>query len=69
MSQPFQDKSFQTKAIRSNNQFTQEQEHSAAIFLTSSFQFDSAEQAASRFEKKEQGNAVSYTHLTLPTKA
>ena len=42
MSQPFQDKSFQTKAIRSNNQFTQEQEHSAAIFLTSSFQFDSA---------------------------
>ena len=65
MSQPFQDKSFQTKAIRSNNQFTQEQEHSAAIFLTSSFQFDSAEQAANRFEKKEQGNV--YSRFTNPT--
>lgn len=65
MSQPFQDKSFQTKAIRSNNQFTEEQEHSAAIFLTSSFQFDSAEQAANRFEKKEQGNV--YSRFTNPT--
>jgi O-succinylhomoserine sulfhydrylase len=40
---------FDTKAIREGYQTTNEQEHSEAIFLTSSFKFDSAEQAANRF--------------------
>jgi len=50
------DNKFKTKAIREGYQPTQEQEHSAAIFLTSSFRFDSAEQAAKRFDNKDQGN-------------
>ncbi len=49
------DLSFDTKAIREGYRTTQEQEHSEAIFLTSSFVFDSAEQAAKRFSKEENG--------------
>jgi O-succinylhomoserine sulfhydrylase len=47
------------------NQATNEQEHSEAIFLTSSFKFDSAEQAAARFSKEEPGNI--YARFTNPT--
>jgi O-succinylhomoserine sulfhydrylase len=47
---------FDTKAIREGYQTTNEQEHSEAIFLTSSFKFDSAEQAENRFSKEEPGN-------------
>ena len=53
------DSKFETKAIREGYKTTQEKEHSAAIFLTSSFTFDSAEQAAQRFAKEEQGNVYS----------
>ena len=56
---------FETKAIRDGYKTSQEQEHSAAIFLTSSFIFDSAEQAAQRFAKEEQGNV--YSRFTNPT--
>ena len=42
------DNKFETKAIREGYKASQEQEHSAAIFLTSSFTFDSAEQACSK---------------------
>lgn len=56
---------FETKAIREGYTTSQEQEHSAAIFLTSSFIFDSAEQAAQRFAKEEQGNV--YSRFTNPT--
>jgi len=59
------DNKFNTKAIREGYQPTQEQEHSAAIFLTSSFRFDSAEQAAKRFDNKDQGNV--YSRFTNPS--
>ena len=56
---------FDTKAIREGYRTTQEQEHSEAVFLTSSFVFDSAEQAANRFSKEEPGNI--YARFTNPT--
>ena len=56
---------FETKAIHEGYKTSKEQEHSAAIFLTSSFIFDSAEQAAQRFAKEEQGNV--YSRFTNPT--
>ena len=59
------DNKFNTKAVREGYQPTQEQEHSAAIFLTSSFRFDSAEQAAKRFDNKDQGNV--YSRFTNPS--
>jgi len=59
------DNKFETKALREGYKASQEQEHSAAIFLTSSFTFDSAEQAAQRFAKEEQGNV--YSRFTNPT--
>jgi O-succinylhomoserine sulfhydrylase len=59
------DNKFETKAIREGYKSSQEQEHSAAIFLTSSFTFDSAEQAAQRFAKEELGNV--YSRFTNPT--
>lgn len=59
------DNKFNTIAIREGYQPTQEQEHSAAIFLTSSFRFDSAEQAAKRFDDKDQGNI--YSRFTNPS--
>ena len=55
---------FNTKAIREGYQITEQQEHSAAVFLTSSFTFDSAEQAARRFANEEEGNV--YTRFTNP---
>jgi O-succinylhomoserine sulfhydrylase len=61
------DNKFKTIAIREGYQPTQEQEHSAAIFLTSSFRFDSAEQAAKRFDDKDQGNI--YSRFTNPSVA
>ena len=60
-----QDLNFDTKAIREGYRTTGEQEHSEAIFLTSSFTFNSAEQAASRFSKEEPGNI--YARFTNPT--
>ncbi|MBA5249879.1 O-acetylhomoserine sulfhydrylase / O-succinylhomoserine sulfhydrylase [hydrothermal vent metagenome] len=58
-------KKFNTKAIHEGYHTTNEQEHSEAIFMTSSFKFDSAEQAAARFAKEEPGNI--YARFTNPT--
>lgn len=56
---------FDTQAIREGYRATNEQEHAEAIFLTSSFVFDSAEQAEKRFSKEEPGNI--YARFTNPT--
>ena len=58
-------KKFDTKAVREGYRTTNEQEHSEAIFLTSSFKFDSAEQAEARFSKQQPGNI--YARFTNPT--
>jgi len=54
-----------TLAIRAGIQRSQFHEHSEALFLTSSFVFDSAEQAAKRFTGEEPGNI--YARFTNPT--
>ena len=84
-------KHLETLAIRTQLDRTQHKEHSAPLFLTSSYMFDSAEHAKALFDEEVDGNiygrysnpnvsefiekmclledteAVSYTHLTLPT--
>lgn len=59
------DWSFDTLAIRAGQVRTSEQEHSEAVFPTSSFVFDSAAQAAARFAHEEPGNI--YSRFTNPT--
>lgn len=61
------DKSYQqdTNAIRGGYQTTHENEHSEALFLTSSYVFDSAEMAAQSFSDEIQGNV--YSRYTNPT--
>jgi O-succinylhomoserine sulfhydrylase len=64
------DKQFQqdTNAIRSGYQPTHENEHSEALFLTSSYVFDSAEMAAQSFSNEIEGNVYSrYTNPTVRT--
>ena len=64
-----------TKDIRDRNQgrarragcAAEFQEHSEALFLTSSFVFDNAQQAAARFAGEEEG--MVYTRYTNPTVA
>ena len=56
---------FDTLAIRTGHTNTNEQEHSEAIFLTSSYTFKSAAEAAARFSGEESGNI--YSRLTNPT--
>jgi len=52
-------------AVRAGQERSAEQEHSEPIFTTSSFVFDSAEQAAARFGGEEEGNV--YSRFTNPT--
>jgi len=61
------DKNYQpeTLAVRAGSVHSQFHEHSEALFLTSSFTFDSAEQAAKRFIGEEPGNI--YARFTNPT--
>ncbi|HEY1058402.1 MAG TPA: O-succinylhomoserine sulfhydrylase [Limnobacter sp.] len=54
-----------TQAIRAGSQRTPFGEHSEAMFLTSSFVFDSAAQAAARFAGTEEGNV--YARFTNPS--
>ncbi len=54
-----------TTAIRSGYQRTHEAEHSEALFLTSSYIFDSAEMAAKYFSNEVQGNV--YSRYSNPT--
>jgi O-succinylhomoserine sulfhydrylase len=54
-----------TKGVRAGTLRSEFQEHSEALFLTSSFVFDSAEQAATRFAGTEDG--MVYSRYTNPT--
>ncbi|MDG1693705.1 MAG: O-succinylhomoserine sulfhydrylase [Porticoccaceae bacterium] len=55
----------ETNAIRGGYQPTHENEHSEALFLTSSYVFDSAEMAAQSFSNEIEGNV--YSRYTNPT--
>ena len=55
----------ETLAVRAGSVHSQFHENSEALFLTSSFTFDSAEQAAKRFIGEEPGNI--YSRFTNPT--
>src|SRR5512147_1046128 len=55
----------ETLAVRAGGVQSQFHEHSEALFLTSSFTFDSAQQAAKRFIGEEPGNI--YARFTNPT--
>jgi O-succinylhomoserine sulfhydrylase len=57
--------SIETQGIRAGQQRTAEGEHSDPIFPTSSYIFNSAEEAASRFSGKTSGNI--YSRFTNPT--
>ena len=57
--------SFDSLAVRAGQQRTTEGENSEAMFLTSSFVFESAAQAAARFGGAEKGNI--YSRFTNPT--
>ena len=62
-----QDYQFETLALRTGIHRSQFNEHSEAMYLTSSFVFDSAAQAAARFSEKEAG--FIYSRFTNPTVA
>ena len=55
----------ETLAIHAGIHRSQFNEHSEALYLTSSFVFDNAEQAAARFSGEEPGNV--YSRFTNPT--
>ena len=55
----------ETLALRAGTHRSQFNEHSEALYLTSSFVFDSAAQAAARFSGIEPGNV--YSRFTNPT--
>jgi O-succinylhomoserine sulfhydrylase len=55
----------ETLAVRAGQERSQFNEHAEALYLTSSFVFDSAEQAAARFSGAEEGNV--YSRFTNPT--
>ena len=55
----------ETLAVRAGTERSQFHEHSEALYLTSSFVFDTAEQAAKRFIGEEPGNI--YARFTNPT--
>ncbi len=59
------DWAFDTLAVRAGQERSQFNEHSEALYLTSSFVFDSAAQAAARFSGAEPGNV--YARFTNPT--
>ncbi|MEO8626636.1 MAG: PLP-dependent transferase, partial [Betaproteobacteria bacterium] len=56
---------FETLAIRAGTQRSQFNEHSEALYLTSSFVFENAAQAAARFSGEESGTV--YSRYTNPT--
>ncbi len=59
------DWSFDTLAVRAGQERSQFGEHSEALYLTSSFVFENAAQAAARFSGAEPGNV--YARFTNPT--
>ncbi|TXF12775.1 O-succinylhomoserine sulfhydrylase [Pelomicrobium methylotrophicum] len=60
-----EDFDFETRALRAGIHRSQFNEHSEALYLTSSFVFDSAAQAAARFANQEPGYV--YSRFTNPT--
>ena len=58
-------KKFETNSIRAGSIRSNEGEHSEALYLTSSFIFENAEQAAARFANTEEGNV--YSRFTNPS--
>ena len=58
-------KNFETNAVRAGIERSQFGEHSEGIFLTSSFVFKNAKEAAKRFSGEELGNV--YSRFTNPT--
>jgi len=54
-----------TLAVRAGQEYTHEQEHSEPLFLSSSFVFKSAAEAAARFKGEAPGNI--YSRFTNPT--
>jgi len=65
MTDLYKDQGFATRAVRAGQQRTHENEHAEPMFLTSSYVFDNAEQAAARFAGDEPGNI--YSRFTNPT--
>lgn len=65
MNQDELDAHFDTLAVRAGTSRSQFNEHSEALFLTSSFVFDNAAQAAARFSGAEEGNV--YARFSNPT--
>jgi O-succinylhomoserine sulfhydrylase len=65
MSSEFDDLAFETRAVRAGQQRTPEGEHAEAIFLTSSYVFANAAEAAARFSGEQPGNI--YSRFTNPT--
>ena len=55
----------ETLAVRAGQERSQFGEHAEALYLTSSFVFQSAEQAARRFSGQEEGNI--YSRFSNPT--
>src|SRR3954463_11371202 len=60
-----------TQAVRSGQQRTEFREHSEALFLTSSFVFETAAQAASTFsgDPKDSAGSFIYSRFSNPTVA
>ncbi len=54
----------ETLAVRAGQARSQFNEHSEALYLTSSYVFDNAAQAAARFAGEEEGNV--YSRFTNP---
>ena len=67
MEQKKQDYQLETLAVRAGQERSQFNEHAEAMFLTSSYVFDSAAQAAARFSGEEVGNV--HSRFTNPTVA
>jgi len=65
MSSELDDLAFETRAVRAGQQRTPEGEHAEAIFLTSSYVFANAAEAAARFSGERPGNI--YSRFTNPT--
>jgi O-succinylhomoserine sulfhydrylase len=59
------EQAFDTRAVRSGQVRSPELEHNDAMFLTSSYVFEDARQAAARFADEEPGNV--YSRFTNPT--
>lgn len=65
MTKPVSPMGFETRAVRDGTMRSEFGEHSEALYLTSSFVFDDAEEAARRFQNLEPG--MVYSRFTNPS--